>query len=412
MHGFDLAWRDAVRLHLGWAGVRGRFWLMADACMQSDFLRVRVGPLVGELVNLEGVGIGQGRRAAVQLFGVLVRALIDNVQASTIGVGVDAPTAALCAVESAGGMAVHGDVQWSSILDAVGGAKAGTKDLVTAVVSLRSGAERSVFLDAMSGHGMLMLQFVDDSFVLQSSLWGLTSVNKALSAFCVTWRHRFKMGTKGPAVLCIGGADSQRFSCGTVDGTPPALTDKMLVLGVWLDDRLQLHEQLDVVCGKLLEGTKSLVRRLNDLGFGVPFQVYQFGLRVCPSAFYGAEVLASFGPGWRKAAKRLNDTHYAIAKVLLGLPAGESLGEGGYVRAFSETRFLTRLGGELAQRIVLARARLLLLPPGSPVEAALLGAAQVSGQCWLRDAEGVMVDLGMKRISAQIGGTLIARAPK
>ena len=59
MHGFDLAWRDAVRLHLSLAGVVGRLWLVADACLQRDMLRVRIGPLVGDLVNLQDVGIGQ-----------------------------------------------------------------------------------------------------------------------------------------------------------------------------------------------------------------------------------------------------------------------------------------------------------------------------------------------------------------
>ena len=91
MYGFDLAWRDAVRLHLGRAGIVGRLWLVADACMQNDFLRVRIGPLVGELANLQDVGIGQGRRAAVQLFGLLVRSLIENVHDSTVGVGIDRP---------------------------------------------------------------------------------------------------------------------------------------------------------------------------------------------------------------------------------------------------------------------------------------------------------------------------------
>ena len=206
MQGFDLAWRDAVRLHLGFAGVKGRFWLMADACMQNDRLRLRVGPLIGELVNLKDVGIGQGRRAAVQLFGVLVRALIDSVQASTVGVGLDAPSAALRSVEENGAASVHGPAGWSSILKAVGGVQTGSLDMETAILSLRSGAERSLFLDAMAGHGLLMLQFVDDSFVLQSSLHGLTCANRALLGFCRTWRHRFKMGSKGPAFLRFGDA--------------------------------------------------------------------------------------------------------------------------------------------------------------------------------------------------------------
>ena len=64
LHGFDLAWRDAVRLHLARAGVRGRAWLVADASMDDDPLRVRIGPLIGEMVKLRDVGIGQGRQGS------------------------------------------------------------------------------------------------------------------------------------------------------------------------------------------------------------------------------------------------------------------------------------------------------------------------------------------------------------
>ena len=58
LFGFDLAWRDGTRLHIGRAGVRGRMWLVADAAMDEDRFRVRLGPLVGALAVLRGVGIG------------------------------------------------------------------------------------------------------------------------------------------------------------------------------------------------------------------------------------------------------------------------------------------------------------------------------------------------------------------
>ena len=64
--GFDRAWRDAVRVHLGRAGIVGRLWLMADSALAHDPFRIRVGPLVGELVLLQDYGLGQGRRGATQ----------------------------------------------------------------------------------------------------------------------------------------------------------------------------------------------------------------------------------------------------------------------------------------------------------------------------------------------------------
>ena len=45
------------------------------------------------------VGIGQGRRAAVQLFGVLLRGLIEGVHLATIGIGTAVPQDANEAVD-------------------------------------------------------------------------------------------------------------------------------------------------------------------------------------------------------------------------------------------------------------------------------------------------------------------------
>ena len=74
LHGFDIAWRDAVLLQLRKAGLRGRWWLAAVASLSEERVRVRLGPLVGPLAVLLDFGVGQGKRAGVHLFGALVRA--------------------------------------------------------------------------------------------------------------------------------------------------------------------------------------------------------------------------------------------------------------------------------------------------------------------------------------------------
>ena len=95
---------------------------------------------------------------------------------------------------------------------------------------------------------------------------------------------------------------------GELQNVQPAVVDKLLILGFWVDRELMLQDHLDQVCGRLWDGTRDLVRKMNDLGFGLPFQVFQFGLRVRASAFHGVEVLASYGLGWKSAPRRLNDT--------------------------------------------------------------------------------------------------------
>jgi hypothetical protein len=286
-----------------------------------DPLRVRVGPLIGELVNLQDAGIGQGKRAAVQLFGTLVRALTDNVCSSTVGVGIDVPRGAHQAMAELGGIGIDGHVQWQHVVGSVAGVSGVMDDerWRHAGGELRSSAERILFLDAVALNAWLMLQFVDDSFVAQSTLHGLRCVNRAMTAFCDTWRHRFKLGAKGPAVMAVGCRSPVSEACGDIQGSCPAVREKLLALGVWLDSRLALTDQMDMVCSKLTDGTRSLVRSMNDLGFGLPFQGVQLKQRVWASALHGAEVLASFGPGWTQAVKRLNDIHYAMAKLILGL---------------------------------------------------------------------------------------------
>ena len=132
--------------------------------------------------------------------------------------------------------------------------------------------------------------------------------------------------------------------------------DRMAVLGTWVDKDLTLQPQLDRVRSKLVSKARELVSSMGNLGLGLPVVTSQFTMRAQASAMFGAEVLASYNAGWREAAKRLNEVHYEAAKQMLGLPKGFSIGSCGHVKVFSETRFLTRLGAQLAQRIILARA--------------------------------------------------------
>ena len=150
-----------------------------------------------------------------------------------------------------------------------------------------------MFLDIVCKNGVLIVQFVDDSFILQSTMFGMRCVNKALSNFSYRWRHRFKAGTKGPSILAVACAGADGHLCGNVDGIVPSLVPKMQVLGLWIDSGLVLQEQLDQVCGRLMDGAQALVRRMNDLGLGLPCQVAQFGARVKQSAFHGVEAQRS-----------------------------------------------------------------------------------------------------------------------
>ena len=73
LHGFDLARRDAARLGLWLARVRGRRRVAADSSLGPEQVRARLGALAAEAFEVAEFGIGQVRRAGVHLFGLTAR---------------------------------------------------------------------------------------------------------------------------------------------------------------------------------------------------------------------------------------------------------------------------------------------------------------------------------------------------
>ena len=344
MHGFDLAWRDAVRLGLWLAGVRGRWWVAADSSLGPEQVRVRLGALTAAAFVVVEFGVGQGRRAGIHLFGVLVRGLIDA------GVGAG-PGVALGPPSSPGG-----------------------------------------------ARSFSMLQFVDDSFVARAEESGVAAAAGGLTSWCQRWRHRFQGGTsKGPAVMAVAGAGPDAVACGTISGEGFRAMDLLDVLGVPIDAELSLRPLLDRTCAKLMAGARRLVAAMADRGFGAPLQLSQLTARVESAALYGAELLASCGAGWPAVLNRVNRAFYEVAKMLLaGATRPWSLGPGGHVRVFLEARLLTRLGTKLTRRVIRARARMLLLPRPSPISEVLDAAEETFGvRTWLSDAEEVARAVGV-----------------
>ena len=115
-------------------------------------------------------------------------------------------------------------------------------------------------------------------------------------------------------------------------------------------------------------------------GFGLPAIASQFSTRVVAKAMHVCELLASHVDGFTKVSSRLNHAHYIVAKACLGVPPTTSLGS--YVAAFAECRFLTRASTILAQRVVMTRARLALLPRSHPTRVAVRAAQHLPATWW------------------------------
>ena len=397
LNGFDLVWRDAVKLHLACAGIKGKLWLYGDSALNTENLRVRVGPMIGELATLAGFGVGQGRRAGVDLFASLVRPLAELCASRAVGIGVNIPAAMVDAYQGVAGNAKpHGIVDWPAVHAAQAWEKDnGSSDRNALMQRLGNEATQLAYLDVMSSHRILHLQFVDDTFNLVSSTAGLSEVNSALTEFCQVWRHRFQGGAKRPAVMAVGVGTFDAAECGKVCGEVPLLSESIDVLGVTIDNGLTLQPLLDKILAKLVNGARELATNVTAAGFGLPYVCAQFPSRVENAALYGCELLASYAAGWSGVARALNDAQYRAAKCLLGMSPGLSLGAKGHVRVLCETRFFTRLSSKVALRIILARARLLALPVCNPVGEIVKAAHARTGPCWLDHARMLSVELGV-----------------
>jgi len=410
LQGFDLAWRDGILWNLWQAGVRGFLWLALDASFQLDRFRVRLGPLIGAVDLLVHTGVAQGRRAAVHLFGVLMKGLVEICGASVQGVGLDVPRAAVEAwqlgdsgsdlgLDTRDGLdcTTSEAQQWIIVREAVRSFMMAGRSALVGIrsVVMQTETARLLLLDEVSTHAILLLIFVDDTFLFQSTLCGLRAVNRSLTEFCYKWRHRFQGGRKRPSVMAIGAPSPAPRNCGEICGETPLVVESMTVLGPVLDRELSLQPLLDKVCAMLASGARALASTLNDFGFGLPYQCWQYAVRIETKALHGAELLASFGPGWSAVVSRLNRAQYEAAKCMLGFPVGFSLSDGGMVRVLAETRFLTRVASRLAQRIVLARARIMCLPIDNPIAPVLSGASAITGPTWLDDVVAIQRELGI-----------------
>lgn len=91
LQGYDLAWRDAIRVNAWAAGIKGKSWLTLDHALSHDRARVRLGPLLGPFFAIEDHGIRQGGRAAVHLRTALIKGLACQAKAVGVGVGVGIP---------------------------------------------------------------------------------------------------------------------------------------------------------------------------------------------------------------------------------------------------------------------------------------------------------------------------------
>jgi len=400
MQGFDLTWRSGCLFHLWRAGVRGKDWLHMDATFSSDNFRVRLAHLVGPIRELTDFAVGQGKRAAVHLFGALTRALVDSA-ANHLGVGLGLTafevnatftgqslwTAPTLPVDASRVHLVTGSV--ATAIDAC--ARAPWLQPATPV---GTAAERLLALDVLAKSNTDLTQFVDDVFALCSTCAGLNSLTRAANDFASQWRHRFASGSKKPMVLPVNCNVEQRHLEQNFCNAEVGISEEIHILGIRTDAQLSFQNFFTEACSKYHAQAKQLSAQLSHLGLGFieHFRIAQE--RVEPSAFFGIAAVASHFQGAAFVQTKLNSLQYEVAKDLLGI-SGISLGAGGQSRLFMELGIEQRLATRVATLIALTRARILCLDNSHGVWQAFSTAASTKADTWLNHARIVQDSLAV-----------------
>ena len=71
LQGYDVSWRDGIRLGLHQAGITGGLFLYKDDQLEHDLIQTRLGSFVGPQ-RVVAEGVMQGRRTATHEFNALI----------------------------------------------------------------------------------------------------------------------------------------------------------------------------------------------------------------------------------------------------------------------------------------------------------------------------------------------------
>ena len=170
------------------------------------------------------------------------------------------------------------------------------------MASVATGTARAVMMDLGATASFLATLFIDDTILVQSSLWGIRRAGEALTEFVTQWAHAFAKGAKGPRVMAFGTAQPAAGQLGKVAGERMQTVDPesptIKALGVRIDAELGFDPLLREILAKLAGSARQIFAATQSTGFGLPYQVAQWEQRVITRALFGCELLASHACGW------------------------------------------------------------------------------------------------------------------
>ena len=400
---FDVASRPAMLIAAFAAGITGADWLILDDTFTQDRLCVVLHGCLGG-VFLLGAGTAQGRRFSARVFNGQLRWLADEVEnvlprgcASLIPPPYRRMLAELdaaCPVPSSAAAAPAPPASPGKLLGLaeevvrVAAAEEPPWPLAQAharraLAACAEQADRAAIVNALGTVPLPPVQYSDDLAAPCPSPGALRAIvsvepSSARSLYARRTRAHFNYAAGKTAVMALCGSPDP----GMVGA--PVVTSKTL-LGVLVDSGLTFSPLLSSLLARGHAMFEALMHAAETGGFPPPVTAAQVPTRIVSALSYSAPLLAATP----RAFHALNELQVAWARRLLGCRTACDADVPGPV-VVTQCGWTLRLGTLFQERCIMARARLLALPPEHPGARVFVAARATTATTWVAAVGALM----------------------
>jgi len=398
---FDVASRPAMLIAAFAAGVTGADWLILDDTFTQDRLCVALHGSLGAVFRL-GAGTAQGRRFSAHVFNGQLRWLADEVlcvlpggcaslvpppyrrlllELAPVTPGADAAPAPPSAPGRLLGLA-EGVVRAAAAETAPWPQAQACARRALSVCATH--ADKVAVVDALGSVPLPPVQYSDDLAVACPSPGALRAVvsdepASACSQYARRTRVQFNYAAGKTAAMAMCGSPDPG------DVGAPVVTSKTL-LGVLVDSNLTFSPLLSSLLARGHVMFEALLHAAETGGFPLPVTAAQVPTRVISALSYPAPLLAATP----KAFHALNELQASWARRLLGCATADAADVSSPV-AVTQCGWPLRLGTLFQERCIMARARLLALPPAHPGARVFAAARASAATTWVSAVGALML---------------------
>ena len=386
------------------AGVVGGAWLLLDDFMRMDSQFVELRDLRSALFKLEA-GVAQGKVWATHVFNALQAWLRDAVEAAIIPAHAWLPPFARQVLDAAALVAGVSSIvaaprapreAWKIaqkvVRVAVGEAPPWRKAvqlLVDQLALLSHESDRLAVLERLGHHPQSPYQYVDDFTNISPGAGASTAVKShGYTAYASKARMQFNKGVRKTASMPLFGTP------GSDMGAVPNVSSYPL-LGVTLDSWLTMSPFFTATCHTAGTKFKDMHAAAKVSGLSMFIQAAQVSCDILPFMLYGAALFVDLD----EAEEGFNRLQMKWARALV---AGTSTAHISGLLAAVACGWEFRFGTLLLETIIMARARLFVLPQSHPAAVLAHLAGNVNACTWVRSTAALLQSPRFPRVIPDI----------